>query len=419
MTGIASSDPYCATPEQQLVLMLLSQKPASEAAFRALANESDWERVLAITTLSLHPFLHFVLNENKLLDSIPRGARALLERAKADAVIRYMRRKTEMQRVLALFDDQGIETVVLKGASLAESVYPMPYLRPMQDVDLWIPEAQMSSAPSVLEANGYREKHVPSLEKDVRTGREIRLAKFFKYDLMVIELHATLDVHLPDEKLETDAIWNRCVPDPASRAKVLCARDVLYHLCTHLALRHRFEQGLLWLLDLRLFLEKHGPKVDWEELAEESRRQQTSKYIYLCLEMVADLFGSVVPPAVVAKFDRPADLRNVKSLAWRQLWYSNFAVLPPRRFLMLATTRPEERMGFLLHRLRKYPTSKSLEGRQPESWPQAAWTAVRWIASDLRKGYAAFRKGAFSRANLQRACEMELRRTEFERAMQA
>ena len=179
-------------------LTLLSQRPVIDAPGRiALVQRIDWKRFLSLTTSSLHPFLHLVLNDNGMLDFIPHEALAVLERAKTDAVIRCMRRKAELQRVFTLLNDKGIEAVVLKGASLCELVYPEPYLRPMRDVDLWIPEPQMRRAQSLLEANGYREKHVRGLEKDPRDGKEIRLAKFFKHDLSVIEIHSTLDIHLP------------------------------------------------------------------------------------------------------------------------------------------------------------------------------------------------------------------------------
>jgi hypothetical protein len=359
------------------------------------------------------------LNEIEMLDFIPPEARAVLDRAKTEAVIRYMRRKSELQKVFTLFKENQIEAVILKGASLGETVYPLPYLRPMRDVDLWIPEAQMQRAHSMLEMNGYRGKDVPSLEFDVRSGQEVRLAKLFKYDLLVIELHATLDVHLPAEQDEVDAIWTRRIEHPGLGVKTLHSLDMLYHLCTHLALRHRFEQGLLWLLDIRLFLEQYGTQVEWERLAEESRRQQTSKYVYLTLAMVADLLGCPVAEVAFAKLEAPNDLRSVKALAWRQIWYSDFAVLPPRRFLMLVTARsPEMMITSLMHRLRKYFTRSAPDDTQPESLMNRVWSALQWIAGDLRKAYSAFLRGAFSPANLQRAYKLEVRRAEFEKEMQ-
>ncbi len=421
MSADLSSDPYNSSLEQLLALRLLSQRRVSDATdLEALVQRADWKRLLRFTSVSLHPFLHFALNESAFLDLVPPEARATLEQSKTDAVIRYMRRRTELHRVFTLFNEDGIEAVVLKGASLAESVYPLPYLRPMRDVDLWIPEAQMARAHSLLEADGYREKHVPYLDMNARYGKEIRLAKLFNYDLLVIEIHSTLDIHLPSDNHEMNAIWNRCIEHPGFRAKNLHPRDMLHHLCMHLALRHRFEQGLLWLLDIRLLVEEYCLQMEWNELAEESRRQQTSKYVYICLEMVADLLGCSVAEAAFAKLEAPNDVRSVKSLAWRQIWYSDFAVLPPRRVLMLLTSgTPGKMVGSVVHRIHKYLTSNSPDDRQPNGSVRKLSSVLQWAVEDLRRIYSAFRKGAFSRANLQKACEMEIRRTEFEKRIQA
>ncbi len=354
-----------------------------------------------------------------MLCLIPPDALGILERSKADAVIRYLRRKTELQKMFTLFSNHGIEAAVLKGASLAESVYPMPYLRVMRDVDLWIPEAQMRRACSLLEGNGYREKHVRGLENGPRDGKEARLAKLFKYDLSIIELHSKLDIHLPADMHETDAIWNRLIEQPDLRVKTLHPQDMLHHLCMHLAMRHRFEQGLLWLLDIRLFLATYGLQLDWDTLAEQSCNQQTSKYLYISLAMVADLLGCAVAQAASGKFDPPNDVRSVKSLAWRQIWDSEVGVLPPRKLMRLVTAGSAERMfQFIVHRLYKYSTGNSSDDQNPEGLLQRLWSALQWIEGDLRKTCSAFRCGAFSRANLNKAFEIEVRRTEFEKRMQ-
>lgn len=413
-------DVYDPTPEQNLVVALLSQRREMDATqLAALVRKCDWKRLLGNTVLSLYPFLCYALTEAGMLEFVPTEALAVLEQAKTEAVIRYMRRKTELQKVFSLFKENQIEAVVLKGASLGELVYPMPYLRPMRDVDLWIPDAQMGCARSLLEANGYQEKDVRSLECDARSGREIRLAKLFKYDLMVIELHATLDVHLPGEQEEVDTIWARRIEQPALGIETLHPQDMLYHLCTHLSLRHRFEQGLLWLLDIGLFMKKYGEQMDWDRMAEDCRRQHTSKYIYLTLAMVDDLLGCSVAKDAFKKLDAPNDLPGVKALAWRQIWYSDFNVLPPRRLLMLVTIKsPGKIFTFLVDRVRKYLTSQSPDKRQPESLTHKVSSASQWIKGDLRKGYAAFQRGAFSPPNFRRAYELEVRRTEFEKEMQ-
>jgi hypothetical protein len=195
---------------------------------------------------------------------------------------------------------------------------------------------------------------------------------------------------------------------------------MLYHLCTHLALRHRFEQGLLWLLDISLFLSKYGSQLEWDEFAEDCRHQQTSRYVFVGLQMVADLLGCAIAETAFVKLESPDDVRSVKSLAWQQIWYSDFTALPPRRFLMLMTAgSPKKMLDLIARRLHRYSTGNSPDDRQPAGLLQRVRSALRWVEDDLRKAHSAFRGGGFSRANLKRACEMEIRRTEFEKRMHA
>jgi len=422
MNALIPPASYPASPEQRLILMLLGGcPPGQEGALADTVRQCNWKDLLGIAAPGIQPFLHHSLQQNGLLNSLPPEALAALERAKTDAVLRYMRRRKELETVFGLFRQQGIDVVALKGASLCESAYPLPYLRPMRDVDLWLAEAEMEHAQSILEGAGYRTKD-PSkaLEFDLESGKEIRLAKIFRHDISVIELHATLDIHLPEETDEVEAMWSRRIDHPVLRAKTLSPRDMLYHLCMHMALRHRFEQGLLWLLDVRLFLVQYGEQVDWDALAEDSHRQRTGKYLYTSLLMTAELLGGSIPEDALSKIEAPNDLSSVRSLVWQQIWESDFAILPPRRFLKLATAGSPGRMcAALADRLHKYSTQDSLDGRKPEGRLGRMRSAKEWIVSDLRKAYKAFRNGGFSRENLIRAFAMESRRTDFEREMQS
>jgi hypothetical protein len=356
MNARSGIDSYAPSPEQRVILTLLSgYRPSAGGELADAIQRCDWSRLLSIAPPAIQPYLHHGLEKYGLLHALPAEALTALERAKTDAVLRYMRRRKELETVFGLFQEQGIEVVALKGASLGESVYPLPYLRPMRDVDLWLREEEMERARAILEENGYRSKDAwISLEFDAEGGREIRLAKFFRHDLSVIELHATLDIHPPEEAGEVEAMWSRRVDHPMLHAKTLDARDMLYHLCLHMALRHRFEQGLLWLLDLRLFLAKYGAQLDWAALAADSRRQRTGKYLYISLTTTADLLECPLPEGALVGIEAPSDLDGVKSLVWRQLWESDFSVLPPRRFLKLATAGSPGRMcAALAHRLHK------------------------------------------------------------------
>ena len=63
----------------------------------------------------------------------------------------------ELERVLAAFAAAGIPVIVLKGAVLAQTIYPDPGLRPMGNLDLLVNRDQIELAVAILKHQEYAE----------------------------------------------------------------------------------------------------------------------------------------------------------------------------------------------------------------------------------------------------------------------
>ena len=61
----------------------------------------------------------------------------------------------ELRNVLNAFRDKKIEVIVLKGAALAETVYPNRALRPMSDIDLLVRKEKLTEVEAKLLDMGY------------------------------------------------------------------------------------------------------------------------------------------------------------------------------------------------------------------------------------------------------------------------
>lgn len=61
----------------------------------------------------------------------------------------------ELRRILQALNNGRIKVMVLKGASLAETVYKNPVLRPMSDLDLLIREKNLGEVERKLLDLGY------------------------------------------------------------------------------------------------------------------------------------------------------------------------------------------------------------------------------------------------------------------------
>ena len=91
--------------------------------------------------------------------------------------------------VVRLLVDEGIDSVVLKGMALANTVYADPGWRSFGDVDVLVEPAHFVAAIEALVAIGARRDH-----PEVRPGFDARFAKDVPVvlDSMTIDLHRTL-----------------------------------------------------------------------------------------------------------------------------------------------------------------------------------------------------------------------------------
>ena len=139
----------------------------------------------------------------------------------------------------------GLELIVLKGAALAETVYPRPSLRPYGDIDILVRLEDAPRAGVLLSALGY----VPeaSAWATLSAGQTCQ-ANFFRHaerGPVVVELHTDLlNNALLQSRVRLDhaGLWRRSRPAllAGAEARVLGPEDQILHLCLHLA-GHYFD----------------------------------------------------------------------------------------------------------------------------------------------------------------------------------
>lgn len=74
------------------------------------------------------------------------------QKSQIKALCRYMNIEREQQRIYALFENEGIEFIPLKGAVIRQ-YYPDPYMRTSCDIDILVREDDLSRAVEALVAN--------------------------------------------------------------------------------------------------------------------------------------------------------------------------------------------------------------------------------------------------------------------------
>lgn len=129
-------------------------EPELQNARALLAKQSDWQAWT--NQVELHGLSGFVSKHIREHDlDVPRdikmGLRALNMRHKMASQVRYQA-LCEIDHVLG---EAQIPYLALKGAALMPHLYKEGHLRPMRDMDLLLPKAQLEAAADCLRAIGY------------------------------------------------------------------------------------------------------------------------------------------------------------------------------------------------------------------------------------------------------------------------
>ena len=212
----------------------------------------------------LMPLLHAQHNANP---AIPLALRREWQDAHRAAALQAMLARQELIECAGLLETAGMAPIALKGAWLSRHAYPAAAQRPMRDLDLLVPAAQVLDGYALLLAAGYTELEPPEMP----LSEVLRLDKHMPALLAprgsVIELHqrlwergGRLDHATP--MYEEAVLRGRAVRD-ADGIRYLAPHDTLAHLIIHAVYSHRLDCGPLLLPDIDYLLQT--AQIDWAD----------------------------------------------------------------------------------------------------------------------------------------------------------
>src|SRR5262245_13484692 len=206
-----------------------------------------------------------------------------------------------LTEILQALERVSIDTIVLKGAALAWTIYPSPALRPMGDIDLMVPcaaarDAQLSLRPLGFDAGDMAQRRFG------RNAHHLPVASRSQNGVTIcVEIHRDA---LSRDTLSSISMSNLTEPPHAfdmngTRALTLGHVDTVRHLTHHLlepSWNGRLR--LVGLVDLCRYASTFHDQIDWPRLE--------SSYAFVlnalqCLHYVTPL------PAALARFSPAAD----------------------------------------------------------------------------------------------------------------
>lgn len=304
---------------------------------------------------------------------------ALLKTTAIEATATNLSHFEMLERIERRLEAERIEMVLLKGAAVASHAYGDPSLRPMLDLDIWVPDGEVSRAARCLLELGFRPAPVrpdrpPALQR-LASGEAV----FWNQERShgVVELHygpfqgwwvkRTARPDVAGVRRRTRRLG------PGRHARRLAAEDAIIQTALHVAVNQFGQAPFRGLMDLSVIA--RSQTVDWETVASRARAWRVATATWVVLDLADRLIG--IPGAERAiSLLRPGRARRA---TLRTLISGK--KLASRHLLMLSLTdRPVDATRLIARTL----------------WPERWWIEARYgrPVSRVRHAWGLLRRGA-------------------------
>lgn len=165
----------------------------------------------------------------------------------------FILRDHSLTQIKEALNKADIPYIPLKG-SVIRDLYPEPWFRTCNDIDVLVPEERLDEAVKTLEDNTdfkYWKKSyhdVSMLNSDVH-----------------LELHFSVRVHMNDSNELLDRVWDYSKPSGEGSCYVMSPEFLMFHVVAHMA-RHLINGGLGFRPYIDLWLLKTKTEFDEAEL---------------------------------------------------------------------------------------------------------------------------------------------------------
>ena len=210
--------------------------------------------------------------------------------------LRSKKYRSILNGVLSAFQKANFSAVVLKGAALADMVYPSPALRHCHDIDMLIGQADLSQVLKLLSGLEFQ----PSNGIAGGDGDDL----YFEHSSgLPLVLHRGLFAK-SDNDLPFSEVWNRADTRTiaGTQARVLCPIDNLIHVC-ELAFVQGNRAALSWVSDSWFIIDR-TPMLAWDDLPGRLRGRLIKMALYITLHYLAEEIHARIPEPVLDRLHR-------------------------------------------------------------------------------------------------------------------
>lgn len=267
--------------------------PAAATRVRDLPPQA-WDETIALALRhGVGPLLQRALWLRGALAELPVHVRKRLEKERRATAFDNLRNYGEFRRIARALREREIPVIALKGLQLAELVYRDISLRPMSDLDILVPFAQVEHAVATLLTLEYE------LDNSLSGGYDVKLTH--RRLGILVEVHWTLGRQSEHYTPPIEDIWRSAEPAKLgdADAHVMSPEFLLLHVCAHLACHHLFAFDLRALCDIAEIVHAY-PALDWAAVVDQGRRHGWGRGVAAALRLARDHLGAAVPEDALA-----------------------------------------------------------------------------------------------------------------------
>ena len=364
---------------------------ATQVAWDAF-DQNDWQLFAQIAEIEgVAPLLYFQLKTGAIIDEWPSEVCQYLQASYYKSTAHNALLFQELERILAAFESAQIPVIVLKGAALAQTIYPEPGLRPMGDLDLLIQQDDLQESLGVMQNLTYLPIN-PEQNPGMRELMTYDIAlSSSQHDHFPIELHWQLIASRGDWR-EPDLTWfwdhqlSHPFPGEYTTTQMQYLDPVAHilFLTAHLEYKHDSIQArLLWFFDIDQIIRKKIQPQHYEQLATQAEIFIWTPALVAAFSQVNYLFNTPLPLDWLDQLKQiDQDPRAVQLLTQR-------AELPTTRSIEM-WSRIKAQKGFnkiILIKNFIFPSPRYMKVRYhvKPSWLWPFYYPIRWldIAIDL------------------------------------
>ena len=201
---------------------------------------------------------------------------------------------------LQLLNQNGIETMAVKGLPLIVDYYRNFAVRPMADLDVVVRTNQARRSIALLEAAGWKRNERAS-DEDLLYRHSMQFLHPEKGEL---DLHWHLLYEACAEAAD-EHFWSESKPlaIDGTTSRQLAPTDTLLHIVVH-GIRWNPEPPIRWIPDAAVVLRRKDLSIDWGRLVETARMLKLSHRLGLGLQYLSDNGLAPVPGHVLDQLRR-------------------------------------------------------------------------------------------------------------------